>query len=633
MDQHDQLASSLLVAEAASPARHPSRTDTARAKREQLIDQAYNEYCVRREKGEQLDPDAFCARYPSIAQSLRELLTVAWLGERFQADSKSHAADEPDRWPEPGEHFQGFRLERLLGRGSFARVYLASESALGQRKVVVKLSARGAAEAEILGRLKHPHIVPIHSLCADPVSRLSAVCMPYLGSATLDHVLRRIRENTGVPKRATAILDALATADRPDDWPEEAVPARVLRKGSFVAAVVQLGAQLADALAYLHSQKISHRDLKPSNVLLRPDGRPLLLDFNLSGDPLSGRKRMGGTIPYMAPEQLRALLRLEEDAAPDEASADLFSLGVLLYEMLAGKAPFSLPNAERQTETESCLTMLRNQQVGPQSLRQVNAQVDARLSSLIASCLALDPGQRPASAAVLARELRRSQRLPRRLRNWTGRHAAGVAVAVLLAVAGSWAGAYTPANREPSSPQQLQSGEQCYREGRYKEALRFFDEALTANPEAAEVFFARGRAQHRLEDLESAQTDYRRAWDLGKDVRVLRYLCFSLSHNKQHEVAVGYCQMTEKEEYRKGRTADLLNNWGYSLFRGSSDKAASYDTILNLFQEARQLDPGSPEVANNLEVLQIWKSVKEGNTAVPRLKPLQLIDPLRRDEP
>ena len=101
-----------------------------------------------------------------------------------------------------------------------------------------------------------------------------------------------------------------------------------------------LGAQLADALAFLHRRTIYHRDLKPSNVLLCPDGRPMLLDFNLSADPRAGRERFGGTLPYMSPEQVLATFDPERGAAPVDGLSDLFSLGVILFELLAGRQPF-----------------------------------------------------------------------------------------------------------------------------------------------------------------------------------------------------------------------------------------------------------------------------------------------------
>src|SRR5204863_676547 len=110
---------------------------------------------------------------------------------------------------------------------------------------------------------------------------------------------------------------------------------------SYVEAVLWLGARLADGLTHAHERGVVHRDLKPANVLLTDDGQPMLLDFNLSDDQrLRGSApaaQVGGTLPYMPPEQLEAFQHGK--AAPADPRGDLFSLGVILYELLTGRFP------------------------------------------------------------------------------------------------------------------------------------------------------------------------------------------------------------------------------------------------------------------------------------------------------
>jgi hypothetical protein len=108
------------------------------------------------------------------------------------AEDASLAADldvEQVQWPAVGTEFLGFQLLRELGRGAFAHVYLARQPALGNRLVVVKVAQYGSGEAETLGRLGHRNIVPVYSVSEDPATHVTAVCMPYLGSATLLDVL------------------------------------------------------------------------------------------------------------------------------------------------------------------------------------------------------------------------------------------------------------------------------------------------------------------------------------------------------------------------------------------------------------------------------------------------------------
>src|SRR6185312_6087917 len=127
----------------------------------------------------------------------------------------------------------------------------------------------------------------------------------------------------------------VSNTEAPEPEPDD----RFLARASYVDGVVRLVSQLADALAFVHAKGVLHRDLKPSNVLVSPAGRPRLLDFNLSADE-SADGPFGGTLPYMSPEQLRIGLREEENVQAIDARSDLFSLGVMLYELLAGTHPF-----------------------------------------------------------------------------------------------------------------------------------------------------------------------------------------------------------------------------------------------------------------------------------------------------
>src|SRR6202034_3146989 len=114
-----------------------------------------------------------------------------------------------------------------------------------------------------------------------------------------------------------------------------------LRTCSYTDGVTAIGQQLAEALHFIHQRGICHLDLKPSNVLMTPDGRPMILDFNLSADAQAPDMRLGGTLAYMSPEQL---LVSENPSGGDrslvDSRTDLYSLGVMLYELLTGQHPF-----------------------------------------------------------------------------------------------------------------------------------------------------------------------------------------------------------------------------------------------------------------------------------------------------
>jgi hypothetical protein len=293
------------------------------------------------------------------------------LTRRSVADSTPlPAALDPasDRvFPRLGETAAGFRLVGHLGRGAFGRVYLAEDGALGGRRVAVKLTARTSQEAQRLARLRHTNVVPVYSV-HDLPGGLQAVVMPFLGRRTL------------------AALTADVRRGRP------VAPARAL----------WLAARLAAGLAHAHAAGILHLDLKPANVLLADDGEPVLLDFNLSADRgTRPADRAGGTLPYMAPEQLDGY-RTGSPAV--DVRTDLFGLGVVLYELLAGRLPFPIPPGRLDL-----VALAAARRWPPVPLRDHAPGVSPAVAAIVHKLLAADPAARYQSADDLLDDLTRQQ--------------------------------------------------------------------------------------------------------------------------------------------------------------------------------------------------------------------------------
>ena len=270
--------------------RPPIQIAVGHLAKEQTLDSALDEYCQLREQDKSLTASQFCDRYPSYRHSLRRLIDVQ--------DALEHQpALEEENWPGIFTEFLGYEILHELGVGAIARVYLAAETALGGRLVAIKVSHQGGYEAETLGKLTHPNVVPVFSVKHEEESDMTAVCMPYYGSATLADLLEIGFEQGSPPTTARVILDAAREREQVVDFveseAEKSVIDPVLLHGSYVDGVVRLGIQLAEALAYTHQRGILHRDLKPSNVLLTPAGVPMLLDFNLASDIENGAQRLG----------------------------------------------------------------------------------------------------------------------------------------------------------------------------------------------------------------------------------------------------------------------------------------------------------------------------------------------------
>jgi serine/threonine protein kinase/Tfp pilus assembly protein PilF len=543
------------------------------------LDLIYEEYCLRTEAGQNASPEEYVRRFPEFADEIANLFYVSGA---IDAKLLGRTPLE-DRVPKIGATFLDYRIERLLGKGGMSFVFLASDTALGERKVALKFSDSGRREAQTLGRLEHSHIVPVHSVSEDPARGLTAVCMPYLGNATLADVVERISGHEKLPRRAAFLLDVARQKADPRDGalPDEKQADPFLRKAPYVQGIVHLGAQLADALAYAHELGIYHRDLKPSNVLLTVDGKACLLDFNLSFDIHAAGQVLGGTIPYMAPEQIRAVLtKNDADLGCIDDRADIFALGVILYELFSGKNPFGVvPSYGRAAEALAPRTA--QLQRGAMPLRQVCPGVGRKLAALIDACLALEPKQRPQSIALVAKHLKEELA---RYRSRPKRYLTAAAALVLLSAG---VGVAYGAMRHASLPERERlAGLAALDANDLGAALDHLNRAVQVEPARNDLRLARARVHVKREEFDQALADYEQAGAASPDPRAkaaMAYCKQARGRMGDYDQAMRLYQEAIDEGYR---TAAVLNNLG-RLFLAAK-KVAEAESCLD---EALRLDP------------------------------------------
>jgi tetratricopeptide (TPR) repeat protein/tRNA A-37 threonylcarbamoyl transferase component Bud32 len=278
----------------------------------------------------------------------------------------------PAGLPAPAIGPPGYELLELLGRGGMGEVYKARHLRLNRLvalKAVWRVEAdradRFLVEAEAAARLRHPNIVQIHEIVEAEGRRYLA--LEYVGGGSLD---RRLDGTPRPPRDSAELIRVLALA-----------------------------------VQHAHGQGIIHRDLKPANVLLddpvepsSPGPAPKIADFGIARltDTRDGPTRDGeilGTPAYMAPEQAAGQ---SERIGP---ATDVYSLGVILYELVTGRVPF------RGLDTIDTLLMVRTQEPVPP--RRLNPKVPRDLETICLKCLAKDPARRYATAGGLAEELGR----------------------------------------------------------------------------------------------------------------------------------------------------------------------------------------------------------------------------------
>ena len=211
--------------------------------------------------------------------------------------------------------------------------------------------------------------------------------MPDLGSVTLRDVLDC----------------AIGEADREVAGKDDEGDEQLARQRESTTALLNVVAQLAKGLEHAHSKGILHLDIKPSNVLMTSDGTPMLLDFNLAFDPSKTGNRLGGTIPYMSPEHLRVFCDPDETCSQIDKRSDIFSLGVLLHEIVVGKLPFEV--SEGRSSADQAADLLKIQERGLRNDLLNSECSNPVLVELIKDCLAFDPEDRPASAGEVAGRL------------------------------------------------------------------------------------------------------------------------------------------------------------------------------------------------------------------------------------
>ncbi|HUT09617.1 MAG TPA: serine/threonine-protein kinase [Thermoguttaceae bacterium] len=566
-----------------------------------VLDLACDEYFHRVRRGESLDADEFSRRFPSMQKSLLLLIEVNRLLDEHPDFRESQGGIA---WPKPGTRFLGFSLICELGRGTFARVFLASEPALGNRYVALKVSPHGGPEAEVLGKLRHPNVVPVYSVREDKATGLTAVCMPYLGRATLADILDFAFAGPSPPSRAQVILDTVQSVNQSPVSPESVLVGRVFRRGSYVNAVIHLGVQLAEALAYAHSRGVCHRDLKPSNVLVSLGARPLLLDFNLSSDGEVEICRIGGTLPYMAPEQLRSTVLEQPDRQlRADPRTDVFSLGVILYELLSGSLPFAVKRWNRPAE-DIANDLLEEQKRGARPLRERNERADGRLALVVDECLAFDPGHRPQSASALAVALRRQLTPLRIAKRWVRDHrirafALGASFMLLiLLVSGHLI------FRDPYSVRQYEVGLEHYAQGQYQSAAEDFCEAIQSDPRLDEARFARARTYLRLREFRLALEDFDELLSRTPTAEVKACMGYCLSALEYHKEAIDcYGDAMEMGSV----SPELLNNMGFSYSR--LNRLAEAEQWL---QKALALDPELQAAHHNLVLVFLTKGTSSG---------------------
>ncbi len=315
-------------------------------------------------QGVTAEPETLCRDDPELLEPLRQCIQEYEQLDQVLAPPQALA---------PGRHLLHYRIVQKIGEGGMGQVYVAEDQKLGRRVALKVLPAAMAGdpdrrerfrrEARAVAALNHPNIVTLHS----------------------------IEETEGVHFLTMELVDGVTLTER------------IPPVGMALTELFNLAIPVADALAAAHERNITHRDLKPDNVMVDDRGRIKILDFGLAklihgpagGDTvtltatLTEAGHILGTVPYMSPEQILG--------KPADARSDIFSLGVMLYQMATGRRPFQ---GEAQAEVISAI--LRDT---PSSVDELRGELPHHLGRIVRHCLEKDPEHRYQSALDVRNEL------------------------------------------------------------------------------------------------------------------------------------------------------------------------------------------------------------------------------------
>lgn len=374
---------------------------------EPSCDLIYEEFHIRRGAGQPVTLAEYCMRYPKSAAALKRLMGTEGVSVTTQMFSPAKKVVGIA----VGQTIDDFELKAELGKGAFASVYLAKQLSM-KRFVALKISADRGSEPQTLATLDHPNIVRVFDQRRLKDHKLLLCYMVYAPGGTLADVVRGVRE-TPAPARTGALVtvavnEAMLKAGQPP--PEDSSWRRRMAGAPWPETVCRIGTQLAQALDHAHKQGVLHRDVKPANVLLSSDAAPKLADFNISfSSQIEGATPaayFGGSLAYMSPEQLEACNPDHERGPEDlDGRSDLYSLAVLLWELLCGERPFADEEMSGvwSRDLEKMAKLRRTEP--PYRPPGIADPVTKRLEQVLTKALSPERNDRQPDGSALAREI------------------------------------------------------------------------------------------------------------------------------------------------------------------------------------------------------------------------------------
>ena len=374
------------------------------------VEQLAEKFLQRVRRGEKISIADFCVQHAEHADELRKLLEMMELMEDLHPDSAGLVSMHEDQRHQL-EELTDYRIVREIGRGGMGIVYEAQQVSL-DRRVALKVLPIGTRvggsarvrferEARTAASLHHTNIVPVFEVGEEGDCFFYA--MQLIDGRGLDRVVRELGKlhfvdfDTGKSQKVSGSSDLRLTD------PSSAGGSAPLEGGSadsrershrhhFYRSVARIALQAADALAHAHARGVIHRDIKPSNLILDSEGVVWITDFGLASsqndEGLTQTGEFLGTLRYMSPERFSGTC---------DERADVYALGLTLYELLARRSAFD------SSDRLELIDLIKN--FAPPSLRTLDGKVPNDLNTIVLKAIEKDADQRYATANEFAADL------------------------------------------------------------------------------------------------------------------------------------------------------------------------------------------------------------------------------------
>ncbi len=372
------------------------------------VELLFEEYHIRKTAGDRVSPTEYFKRFPTMAGDLDGLFRMdpALRSTFLRGETPSTSLHLS-----PGDTIDDFDILLTLGKGTFATVFLARQNSM-QRMVALKLSADHGSEPQTLAKLDHDNIIRVYDQRLFPAKSARLLYMQYAAGGTLSDIIRSLKDSTASEWNGKTYLKAIDSIldDRGESRPAESEIRRRIAAMTWPQLVCWVGIQLAQALDYAHRAGVLHRDIKPANVLITAEGVPKFADFNISfGATVQGataEASLGGSLAYMSPEQLEACNpRHIRQASQLDGRSDLFSLGVVICELLIGQRPFAEDRRKSWSTWLDTMPEQRRRGLSDANLQALLATESSGLNEIICRCLEPNPDDRFFTGAALANSI------------------------------------------------------------------------------------------------------------------------------------------------------------------------------------------------------------------------------------